>query len=302
VSPADRAPRRPRFTARVRRVAVVLHAHRPGLTRRLRPLAALLTRRRLAHAVFLAAPDAELRPALRGFRPDLVVSLGGDGTALAAARAVAGTRVPVLPVNLGGLGFLASAERGEALPALAAALAGRWVIDERRLLAASVTTRRGAARRAGLAVNDAVLRHGLGYRALRADLELDGESLGHLLADGLVVATAAGSTAYSLSAGGPVLLDGLDVLLATPVCPHTLGSRSLVFAGARRLTARIASREAGVTLSLDGAGSMALAHGDAVTFTRARETVRFLRRPEAGAGRALRAKLGWQGSPLRRSP
>jgi NAD+ kinase len=147
-----------------------------------------------------------------------------------------------------------------------------------------------------------VLRHGLGYRALRADLELDGEPLGHLLADGLVVATAAGSTAYSLSAGGPVLLDGLDVLLATPVCPHTLGSRALVFAGTRRLTARVTSREGGVTLSLDGAAPIAVAHGETVGFTHARETVRFLRRAGVDPGLALRAKLGWQGSPLRRSP
>lgn len=302
MSPGGRAPARPRFTARVRRVAIVLHAHRPDLLRRLRPLAALLARRRLAHEVFLSAPDAELQPRVRGFRPDLVISLGGDGTVLAAARVVAGSRVPLLPVNMGGLGFLASAERGEALAAVGEALDGGWVVDERRLLRATVVPRRARARRAGLAVNDAVLRHGLSYRALRADLELDGEPLGHLLADGLVVATPAGSTAYSLSAGGPVLLDGLDVLLATPVCPHTLGSRTLVFAGSRTLTAWVTSRDAGITLTLDGSGSIALGYRDAVRFTHARETARFLRPAAARPGLALRAKLGWQGSPLRRSP
>jgi NAD+ kinase len=300
---SGRGPRAlPRFRSRVRRVAIIVHPGRPGLTGRLRPLTALLARRRLASSVMVSTADPALARAMREFRPDLVISLGGDGTVLTAARAVAGTPVPVLPVNLGGLGFLASAERRDLLPAVRDALDGKWVVEVRRLVRATLLPRGGGRRRAGIAVNEAALRHGTNYRALRADLDLDGEPLGTLLADGLVVATATGSTAYSLSAGGPVLLDGLDVLLATPVCPHTLGSRPLVFAGTRTLTARVASREEGISLSLDGQPGIPLSFGDAVAFDHARETVRWLRPAGNAPLHALGAKLGWQGSPLRRSP
>jgi NAD+ kinase len=283
-------------------VAVIAHPGRAALARRLKPLNALLARRRIACTVLASTADTPLRAAVRDFRPDLVISLGGDGTMLSAARAVAGSPVPLLPVNLGGLGFLASAERRDLLPAVRAALDGEWVVETRRLVEAVLLPRGGGRRRAGIAVNEATLRHGTSYRALRADLDLDGEPLGTLLADGLVVATATGSTAYSLSAGGPVLVDGLDVLLATPVCPHTLGSRPLVFAGTRTLTARVASRDEGIALSLDGQPGLTLGFGDAVAFAHARETVRFLRPSGTAPLHALGTKLGWQGSPLRRSP
>jgi NAD+ kinase len=157
-------------------------------------------------------------------------------------------------------------------------------------------------RRLGVAVNDATIRQGPTFRALRAELDLDGKTLGMLLSDGLVVATATGSTAYSLSAGGPILLPGVDALVATPVCPHTLASRSLVFGEGQILTARIVSRDEGTTLSLDGTAGIALARGDAVRFALSDHEVVFLRLfDDRGLG-ALGTKLGWQGTSEVRSP
>jgi NAD+ kinase len=157
-------------------------------------------------------------------------------------------------------------------------------------------------RRLGVAVNDATIRQGPTFRALRAELELDDRQLGMVLADGLVVATATGSTAYSLSAGGPILLAGVDALVATPVCPHTLASRSLVFGEQQSLLARIISRDEGTTLSLDGTGGVSLAQGDAVRFALSDDKVTFLRlSADRGLG-ALRTKLGWQGTGEARSP
>jgi NAD+ kinase len=235
-------------------------------------------------------------------RPKLVVSIGGDGTILAAARALVGTSYPLLPVNLGGLGYLASAEGRDVGRAVRAALRGECVRDVRRLMAVDVSRSDRPLRRLGVAVNDATIRQGPTFRALRAELELDGNPLGMLLADGLVVATATGSTAYSLSAGGPILLSGVDALVATPVCPHTLASRSLVFGEKQSLVAHIVSRDEGTSLSLDGTAGVSLGRGDAVRFSHSTDRVVFLRlSPDRGLG-ALRTKLGWQGTTEVRSP
>src|SRR5262249_36751231 len=215
-------------SARSRRVLFFLHPERPELAKRLRPLLSSLSLAGFGPEVLPATPESDLAGMVRRIKPKLVVSIGGDGTILAAARALVGTAFPLLPVNLGGLGFLASAEGRDLGRAVRAALRGECVRDVRRLMAVDVARGDRPFRRLGLAVNAQTVRQGPTFRALRATLELDGQPLGMLLADGLVVATATGSTAYSLSAGGPILLAGVDALVATPVCPHTLASRSLV--------------------------------------------------------------------------
>ncbi|HKA23694.1 MAG TPA: NAD(+)/NADH kinase [Candidatus Eisenbacteria bacterium] len=289
-------------SARSRRVLFFLHPERPELAKRLRPLLSSLARAGFGPEVLPATPESDLAGMVRRIKPKLVVSIGGDGTILAAARALVGTSYPLLPVNLGGLGYLASAEGKDVGRAVRAALRGEGVRDSRRLMSVDISRSDRAFRRLGTAVNDATIRQGPTFRALRAELELDGNPLGMLLADGLVVATATGSTAYSLSAGGPVLLPGVDALVATPVCPHTLASRSLVFGEQQSLLARIVSRDEGTTLSLDGTAGLALARGDAVRFSLSSDRVTFLRLSHDRGLGALRSKLGWQGSPESRSP
>ena len=298
--PPARTTRKARL--RVRRAAVVFNPDRPHLTRPLTALGRSLRRHKIEVTLF-DAPSLttgafrRLRPA-----PQLVVSLGGDGTILAAARAAAGSTAPVLAINRGGLGFLATAEQREATTALGDALAGRCSLETHRLLEVVHHPARGRSRKLGLAVNDAVLRSFDPARALRAELHLDDEDLGTLLADGLVVATVAGSTAYSLSAGGPLLLGDLNAVVATPVCPHTLGSRSVVLSEKSRFVARVAPRGRGGAVSLDGLPAVEIPAGDALSFRLTTTRVRFLRLPGRGIARALRDKLNWHGTNVPRSP
>src|SRR5262249_38370324 len=216
-------------SARSRRVLFFLHPERPERAKRLRPLLSSLARAGFGPEVLPATPESDLAGMVRRIKPKLVVSIGGDGTILAAARALVGTSFPLLPVNLGGLGFLASAEGRDVGRAVRAALRGECARDVRRLMAVDVSRGDRPFRHLGFAVNDATIRQGPSVPALRAELEVDGKEVGMVLSDGLVVATPTGSTAYSLSAGGPVLLAGVDALVASPVCAHTLASRSLVF-------------------------------------------------------------------------
>jgi NAD+ kinase len=226
---------------------------------------------------------------------EILISLGGDGTALRAANALAGYEGALLAVNLGGLGFLTVAEEAELDRAVEAALAGRWPVVARRLVEV-VVTRRGRRIHRGLAVNDAVLKAAGGYAAVHLRMNALDTDLGHLVADGLIAASAAGSTAYSLSAGGPILSHGLDAMVVTAVCPHAIASRSLVLANGDVLAARILGSFDQVVLFLDGQETMTLAPDDTVRITLSRDSVRMFQNPDKPLGRALRSKLGWLGT------
>jgi NAD+ kinase len=283
-------------------VAVVVHGDRPGISHLLKTVQAALSRRKIPVDLYSADETLTFRGGSSKSRPGLVISLGGDGTILAAARSVAGTTIPLLPINCGGLGFLSSAESSEINMAISAVLAGKYETETHGTLRVTLRNQGGEDKALGLAVNDAVLRQGDSMRALRAELDLDGRSLGTLLADGLVVATAIGSSAYSLSAGGPLLIDGIHALVATPVCPHTLQSRPLVFSGKSVLSAQVFTRGNHASLSLDGHPGLELSTGCKVRFSVGRETVRFLRLPDRDSVDTLRRKLNWQGTDLDRSP
>jgi NAD+ kinase len=203
--------------------------------------------RQLAARLQVAGRDVWLDPALAaltGEIPDavarastaalgdagLVVVLGGDGTLLHAVRTLEGSRAPILGVNLGSLGFLTEvgvAELDEVLPRL---LAGDFAIHERPLLEAIIETASGTETARLVAMNDIVVDEGSPTRrAVRLDLALGAQRVGTFMGDGIVVATPAGSTAYSLSAGGPIIGPGVAALVATPICPHTLSVRPLVY-------------------------------------------------------------------------
>jgi NAD+ kinase len=229
---------------------------------------------------------------------DLLISLGGDGTALRAANALAGREGALLAVNLGGLGFLTVAEEAEMDRAVDAALAGTWPVVARRLVEVAVI-RRGRRVHRGLAVNDAVLKAAGGYAAVHLRMNALGTDLGHLVADGLIVASAAGSTAYSLSAGGPILSHELEALVVTAVCPHAIASRSLVLSSGDVLAARVLGSFDQVVLFLDGQETLNLAPDDTAKFTLSRDSVRMFQNPDKPLGRALRAKLGWLGTERR---
>jgi len=290
------------MTRKGRRVAILGHTGRPGVRKAAAKLVARLHRQ--GHDVRLErtlADEMEREgidlPALARWA-ELMVSLGGDGTALRGARAMAGRAGALLAVNLGGLGFLTAAEVDELDDAVAAALAGEWPAAKRRLVEAEV--RRGGTRvHRAVAMNDAVVKTSGGYTAVHLRMKALGTDLGHLVADGLIAASAAGSTAYSLSAGGPVLAPDLEAIVVTPVCPHTLGSRSLVLAPHDRLDLRLVGAFDRTVLLLDGQEAHDLEAGDTIQIGLGRAAVRLVRNPERPLGRSLQTKLGWQGSEQR---
>jgi NAD+ kinase len=290
------------MSRRGHRVGILGHTGRPGVRRAAQHLAASLMR----HGHDVELEQLLAREMQRPGRPlgalarwsEVLVTLGGDGTALKGARALAGRRGTLLPVNLGGLGFLTSAEEPELERAVRAALAGEWPAARRRLLQATVR-RRGKPIHRGLAMNDAVIKASGGYAALHLRVHALGSDLGHLVADGLIAASAAGSTAYSLSAGGPVLAPDLEALVVTPVCPHTLGSRSLVLPPGAALGVRVLGSFDVPSLLLDGQDRVDLEADDGLEVALGRAAARVFLNPDRPLARALQKKLGWQGSPWR---
>jgi NAD+ kinase len=284
------------------RVGILGHVGRPGVRRAVARLRTALARQgrvvRLDEllATEMGLPGAPLSELARWCQ--ILITLGGDGTVLAGGRALAGRRGSLLSVNMGGLGFLAAAEAGELDTALRAAFEGRWPVARRRLVGASVY-RRGRRVQHGVALNDVVIKGAGGYAAIHLRLAALGEDLGHLVADGLIAASAAGSTAYSLSAGGPLLAPDLEALVVTPACPHSLGSRSLVLAEDAEISVRLIGSFDRTLLLLDGQDSFVLEPRDDVRIRLDRLAVRMFQNPRRPFVRALRTKLGWQGSRKR---
>ena len=182
---------------------------------------------------------------------DLIVVLGGDGTLLSAARALGSHKVPILAVNLGGLGFLTSVTLDQLYPMLEQVLAGQHRTGERMMLEAEVL-HSGKTSERHTALNDAVANKGALARMLDFDVSVDGEHVGRYRADGLIVATPTGSTAYSLAAGGPIIHPGLDAFVITPICPHMLTNRPLVIPDTSRVEISVAASDEAVYLTLDG--------------------------------------------------
>jgi NAD+ kinase len=288
--------------ARLRRVGILGHTTRVAVRRAAARLAAQLTRsgRQVRIAEDLARemkrPGESIESITRWCQ--VLVSLGGDGTALKGARAMAGRKGALLAINLGGLGFLTVAEEGELASAVDEALAGHWPVARRRLVGATVRRHDGIIAR-GRAMNDAVIKTAGGYSALHLRISTLGHDLGHLVADGLICATASGSTAYSLSAGGPVLAPDVEAFVLTPVCAHTLGSRPLVLPPDGAVRVRLLGAFDHAILLFDGQESVSLETGDEIEVSLSRTSVRMFGNPARPFGRSLQAKLGWQGSERR---
>lgn len=291
------------MSARPRRIALVGHTGRAAVRKSAAKLYTTLRRRgcdvRLASELGVATglPGSPL-PALARWC-QVMISLGGDGTVLVAGRSLAGQRGVLLPVNMGGLGFLAAAEGHELDAAIRAAFAGRWPIALRSGVETLVRRARGGRKQpAGFALNDAVVRSAVSYAAVHLRVSALGHDLGHLVADGLIAASASGSTAYALSAGGPMVAPDLHALVVTPACAHALGSRSLVLAPGSTVTARVISPGPAL-LVLDGRDPIDLTKGDEVEIRLAEPRVRVFENPARPFLHTLQSKLGWQGSEQR---
>lgn len=224
---------------------------------------------------------------------DLLLTLGGDGTLLRGARLVIADGVPVLGINLGHLGFLTSASPEEMEAALAAWLAGEFELDPRMALEVYAEDGAGARGRRHLALNDAVIHKGGAARVIRLHVSGRRDEVGSYSADGIILATPTGSTAYSLSAGGPIVSPTVDCIIATPICPHTLGVRPLVLPADETVTVEVLTASEELMLTLDGQDSERLAAGQRVVARRAPQPVRLVRLPGQSFFSTLRRKLRW---------
>ncbi|HEY2729665.1 MAG TPA: NAD(+)/NADH kinase [Polyangia bacterium] len=243
------------------------------------------------------ADDADALPGARTVSPeelgpaiDALVVLGGDGTFLLGASMVADHGVPLFGVNLGSLGFITHYARSEAAAALEQACDGRLPIEERLRLAVTVASPSGVSA-SRCAVNDAVLTQRALARLLDLEASLDGAAISTYKADGLIVSTPTGSTAYTLAAGGPILTPDVQAIVLTPICPHTLTHRPLVLRPDAHL--RIKNGSGGpVTLTIDGQWGHELADGAWIDACKADQPLRMFQAPTPFFG-ILRQKLSW---------
>jgi NAD+ kinase len=224
---------------------------------------------------------------------DLMLSLGGDGTLLRAARRVAALGVPVLGVNLGHLGFLTSAPPDELESALARFAAGEHLVDARMTLSVNAVSADGRSRGEFMALNDAVLHKGGVARVIRLAVHAHGEEVGTYSADGIILSTPTGSTAYSLSAGGPIVAPSLDCIVATPISPHTLAVRPLVLSASETVTVEVLTPSEELILTIDGQEDLRLRPGERVVARRADRPVHLVRFPGQTFFSTLRRKLRW---------
>lgn len=225
-------------------------------------------------------------------KADVLLVLGGDGTMLNAARLAGERGIPILGVNMGGLGFLTEVRRDSLYPSLERVFANDFVLEERLMLRTHVH-RHGETVTQGGVLNDVVISKGTLARMIELKIEIQGQFVTNLRGDGLIISTPTGSTAYSLSAGGPIIDPAVQSLILTPICPHTLTHRPLIVPAHAEITATLTSRDDGAMATLDGQVGVALAQGDSVDIKLSEHRTRLIRFPETRYYNVLREKLKW---------
>ncbi|MCC6931181.1 MAG: NAD(+)/NADH kinase [Gemmatimonadaceae bacterium] len=260
----------------------------------------LETLHRLAPALDISLA---LEPDLAALRPggailheygalDALVSLGGDGTLLRGARLLGGREIPILGINLGRLGFLTACGREDIEIALRRFVAGDYVSDARMALEAEVSNGNGP-EWTWHALNDVVVRQGGKARVMRLHVEVNDEEIANFAADGVVLATPTGSTAYSLSAGGPVVDPALESIVLTPISAHSLSIRPLVLPPSAVVTVRVEDDDSDQLVTIDGQIGGSFGSNHRLTVRRARRVVLLVRFPEMTFFSRMRRKLGW---------
>jgi NAD+ kinase len=300
-----------RLSGPIRTVGVVLRERSPEIQSALGRLTRWLEARQVA--VVLERPaltkgegSGQVTLGANQHPPDLVIALGGDGTLLRAARAVVGKGIPVLGVNLGRLGFLTALPDSELESGLATVFDGEAVLDHRFAL-------RGCIERAGeaqgdnfFALNDIVVHTSGVARVTPLTLEVGGtggtwEEVGSFSADGVILATPTGSTAYSMSAGGPIISPGVDCIVVTPICPHSLTVRPLVLPASIEIRASSPHPASNHQVTVDGQVERSLAPTEAVVIAREPEPVSLVRLPGQTFFKTMRSKLNWAARSPERS-
>jgi NAD+ kinase len=272
----------------IRRLAFVVNERKPGACELAETLVALAEARGVATRLTRAYPV----PADHLRDVDACCVIGGDGTLLGAAPAAAQAGIPLIGVNRGTLGFLTPFTADEARECLATLLSGDFVTTERALLECRV----GAAAPV-LALNDLLIKDAANSRLVRLEVFADEELVTDYLCDGLIISTPTGSTAYNLSAGGPLIHPGAEVLVMTPICPHTLSNRAIIFrAGVRLRVRNISEGESGLLLAADGRTLPAPGPEDVIEISLAAPRLRLIQRRDHSHFAIVRTKLKWSGA------
>jgi len=226
---------------------------------------------------------------------DIVVSLGGDGTMLAAARLIGGSGKPLMGVNLGGLGFLTEASVEELYPKMEKIISGQYTLDKRMVLRTRILGEEN--QQAHFAMNDVVLDRGGSPRVIRVDVTIDGEYFNTYISDGIIVSTPTGSTAYSLSAWGPIVLPSLESIILNPICPHALTVRPTVIPASSKIVLKVHFEDADALLSIDGQETIRIASGATIVIEKGDYHIHLVSLKEHTFFDLLRKKLQWGGLP-----
>lgn len=279
------------------RVGVVAHRGYDGLADVLRRLTELARRLdiRLAFEPELqaiaGAHDVLADPA----QLDALLTLGGDGTLLRGARALDGRPVPILGINLGRLGFLTSCGVDDLEAGVERLARGDFHAERRMTLDVSALDASGSERQRWFALNDVVLHKGGFARMVSLDVAANGESIASYSADGIVIATPTGSTAYNLSAGGPIVYPTVESIIITPISPHTMSVRPLVLPPSAQITLRAEDGPEELLVTVDGQVGTTFARGETLVVSRSDRAVQIVRFPGATFFARMRLKLGWGG-------
>lgn len=227
---------------------------------------------------------------------DLIVVFGGDGTMLRAARAVCGHDIPILGINIGGLGYLTEVNLNEMTDAMERILKSDFRTEKRMMLDIAIT-RRGDKAGEGTVLNEMVINRDNLSRIVELETAVNGRHLATFKADGLIIATPTGSTAYSLSAGGPIIFPEQNAMILNPICAHTLTNRPVVLPEDVAVQVVLWTKEQGATLTLDGQVSYTLASGDTISVRKSSYVTTLVASPQRDYLEILRTKLGWGGLP-----
>ncbi|HTS20022.1 MAG TPA: NAD(+)/NADH kinase [Verrucomicrobiae bacterium] len=284
-----------------RTVGIVVHSGKPDARRRLSELLEVLRNHEvtvlLEREAAVLAREPKLARSLRdiGRVASMVIVLGGDGTILRVARELEGPATPILGVNLGNLGFLTSIHGNRLRGPVREILHGQYEVSPRHTLQTTLV-RKGKRRVTHRALNDVVVSRGALSRIVRLRIFVDSELLTEYVCDGMIFATATGSTAYSLSAGGPILVPTSRALIITPICPHALSNRSVVAGENSVIRCQVADAAAELLLTVDGQVQLRMEVGDEVEVRRSPRTVQLVTPRKHSYFEVLREKLKWSGA------
>ena len=269
---------------KVRNVAIVSKPKQPKLAKVARELAQWFADKQIKANI---DPTQEV-----ALGADLAVVIGGDGTLLAAARLVGDRRIPILAINYGSLGFLTEVTLDQMYPALQGVLDDRFAIDDRMMM--NVAVERGKKQIAlHRALNDVVINKGTVARIIELEVRVDGQYVSSFRSDGLIVSTPTGSTAYNLSAGGPIIFPSMSAMIVTPICSHTLTNRPIVLPPDVKIETTLKSSQNEVHVTVDGQVGLPLETGDRVLIEKSDVVVKLIAPTDKNYFDVLRGKLKW---------